>query len=154
MLEPLLSSVGGSKLISALLQERNFLLNMVKAMLLPGTPTLAMLTGGKVKTPSSNSSKNDQPSNESILSQYNYLFNRRENVQLNFNFKENSDSDDDKADVGSDGSVEDLDRSYTGAQKPGFNGMANVRLTQAKKEKYCKNQKKVKPTYNENLSKP
>jgi len=53
MLEPLLSSIGGSKLISALLQERTFLINMVKAMLLPGTPTLAMLTGGKVKKASS-----------------------------------------------------------------------------------------------------
>ena len=53
MLEPLISSIGGSKLISALLQERTFLINMVKAMLLPGTPTLAMLTGGKVNKASS-----------------------------------------------------------------------------------------------------
>jgi len=133
MLEPLISSIGGSKLISALLQERTFLINMVKAMLLPGTPTLAMLTGGKVNKASSG--KNNLPLEESILSQYNYLFNRREQVLLNYNFKENSDSDDGKADVGSDGSIEDLDRSFTAAQKPGFNGMANVRMTRTKRDK-------------------
>jgi len=63
------------------------------------------------------------------------LFNRKEQVLLNFNFTENSESDDDKADVGSDGSPEDLDRSFIAAQKPGFFGMVNVRKSRTKKEK-------------------
>jgi|LakMenEpi03Aug12_release.lakeMendotaPanAssembly.Ray.scaffolds.fasta_scaffold1205529_1 hypothetical protein len=40
MLEPLMTSVGGSKLLQALLLERQFLLNLVEAMLTPGVPTL------------------------------------------------------------------------------------------------------------------
>jgi hypothetical protein len=35
-----MTSVGGSKLLQALLLERQFLLNLVEAMLTPGVPTL------------------------------------------------------------------------------------------------------------------
>jgi len=49
MLDSLLSSVAGSKLLSALLLERTFFINMLWAMLMPGTPNLNMLVGGQVK---------------------------------------------------------------------------------------------------------
>lgn len=49
MLDSLLSSVAGSKLLSALLLERTFFINMLRAMLMPGTPNLNMLVGGQVK---------------------------------------------------------------------------------------------------------
>lgn len=66
MLDPLYSSVSGSKLISALLLERKFVLNLIKALLAPGVPTLSMLMQGRQmdvkKQPSrSPSAINDNP---------------------------------------------------------------------------------------------
>jgi len=66
MLEPLLSSVGGNKLVHALLLERTFLINMLRALLMTGTSTLSMLLGrGKVKRASSDLM--GYPADESIL---------------------------------------------------------------------------------------
>ena len=112
MLDPLYSSVSGSKLISALLLERKFVLNLIKALLAPGVPTLSMLMQGRQmdvkKQPSrSPSAINDNP-DRGILAQYNYLFNRRENVQYNYRLKDFSDSDDAKADIKSDKSEENV----------------------------------------------
>lgn len=68
--------------------------------------------------------------------QYNYLFNRKENVQIQYQHRVSTSPDDDRADIESVGSAANvLDRSFVESQKPGVNGCANARIS-IKNSKY------------------
>ena len=68
MLDPSISSLNDSKLILALLLERKFLLNLIKALLAPGVPTLSMLIqGADVLNPSKSPTASNNVAEKDLL---------------------------------------------------------------------------------------